>query len=42
MWEKLALQARVKTVVPTHLTAKSDNDYTSGADEVKKHFSRRR
>src|SRR5580704_13287775 len=36
---KLAAQARVKTVVLTHLTAKPDNDYTSWATEVKKHFS---
>ena len=36
---KLAAQARVKTVLLTHLTAKPDDDYTSWADEVKKHFS---
>jgi ribonuclease BN (tRNA processing enzyme) len=36
---KLAAQARVKTVVLTHLTAKPDDDYTSWANEVKKHFS---
>jgi ribonuclease BN (tRNA processing enzyme) len=36
---KLAAQARVKTVVLTHLTAKPDDDYTSWANEVKEHFS---
>jgi ribonuclease BN (tRNA processing enzyme) len=36
---KMAAQARVKTVVLTHLTPKPDNDYTSWANEVKKHFS---
>ena len=36
---KLAAQARVKTVVLTHLTAKPDDDYTSWANEVRKHFS---
>ena len=36
---KLAAQARVKTVVLTHLTAKPDDDYTSWADQVKKNFS---
>jgi ribonuclease BN (tRNA processing enzyme) len=36
---KMAAQARVKTVVLTHLTSKPDNDYTSWANEVKKHFS---
>jgi ribonuclease BN (tRNA processing enzyme) len=35
----MAAQARVKTVVLTHLTPKPDNDYTSWANEVKKHFS---
>jgi ribonuclease BN (tRNA processing enzyme) len=35
----LAARARVKTVVLTHLTAKPDDDYTSWANEVKKHFS---
>jgi ribonuclease BN (tRNA processing enzyme) len=36
---KMAAQARVKTVVLTHLTAKPDDDYTSWANEVKKYFS---
>jgi ribonuclease BN (tRNA processing enzyme) len=36
---KMAARAGVKTVVLTHLTWKSDDDYTSWADEVKKHFS---
>jgi ribonuclease BN (tRNA processing enzyme) len=36
---KMAAQARVKTVVLTHLTAKPDNDYTSWATEVNKYFS---
>ncbi len=36
---KMAAQARVKTVVLTHLTSKPDDDYTSWANEVKKHFS---
>jgi ribonuclease BN (tRNA processing enzyme) len=36
---KMAAQARVKTVVLTHLTSKPDNDYTSWANEVRKHFS---
>jgi ribonuclease BN (tRNA processing enzyme) len=36
---KLAAQARVKTVVLTHLTAKADDDYASWADQVKKYFS---
>jgi ribonuclease BN (tRNA processing enzyme) len=36
---KMAAQARVKTVVLTHLTPKADNDYTSWAKEVKKQFS---
>jgi ribonuclease BN (tRNA processing enzyme) len=35
----LAAQARVKTVVLTHLTEKPDDDYTTWANEVKKHFS---
>jgi ribonuclease BN (tRNA processing enzyme) len=35
----LAAQARVKTVVLTHLTAKPDDDYASWANDVKKHFS---
>jgi ribonuclease BN (tRNA processing enzyme) len=36
---KMAARAGVKTVVLTHLTWKSDDDYTSWADDVKKHFS---
>jgi ribonuclease BN (tRNA processing enzyme) len=36
---KMASQARVKTVVMTHLTAKPDNDYTSWVNDVKKYFS---
>jgi ribonuclease BN (tRNA processing enzyme) len=36
---KMAAQARVKTVMLTHLTAKPDNDYTAWANEVRKHFS---
>jgi ribonuclease BN (tRNA processing enzyme) len=36
---KLATRANVKTVVLTHLTYRSDGDYTSRADEVRKHFS---
>jgi ribonuclease BN (tRNA processing enzyme) len=36
---KMAARAGVKTVVLTHLTWKSDDDYASWADEVKKHFS---
>ena len=36
---RLAAQARVKTVVLTHLTAKPDDDYASWANDVKKHFS---
>jgi ribonuclease BN (tRNA processing enzyme) len=36
---KMAAQARVKTVVLTHLTSKPDNDYMSWVDEVKRHFS---
>jgi ribonuclease BN (tRNA processing enzyme) len=36
---KLAAQAHVKTVVLTHFTPKPDDDYTSYADVVKKHFS---
>jgi ribonuclease BN (tRNA processing enzyme) len=35
---KMAAQARVKTVVLTHLTAKPDNDYTAWANQVKKYF----
>jgi len=36
---KMAAQARVKTVVLTHLTPKPDNDYTPWVNEVKKYFS---
>ena len=36
---KLAAQARVKTVVLTHLTSKPDDDYTSWVSDVKKYFS---
>jgi ribonuclease BN (tRNA processing enzyme) len=36
---KMAARANVKTVVLTHLTYKPDGDYTSRADEVRKHFS---
>ena len=35
----MAASAGVKTVVLTHLTWKSDDNYMSWADEVKKHFS---
>ena len=35
---KMAARAGVKTVVLTHLTAKSDDDYTSWVSEVKKYF----
>jgi ribonuclease BN (tRNA processing enzyme) len=36
---KMAARAGVKTVVLTHLTWKSDDDYTSWVDDVKKYFS---
>lgn len=36
---KMAARAGVKTVVLTHLTWKSDDDYTSWADDVKRYFS---
>jgi ribonuclease BN (tRNA processing enzyme) len=36
---KMAARANVKTVVLSHLTHKSDGDYTPWAEEVKKHFS---
>ncbi len=36
---KMAARAGVKTVVLTHLTAKPDDDYTTWANEVRKHFS---
>jgi ribonuclease BN (tRNA processing enzyme) len=35
----MAARAGVKTVVLTHLTWKSDDDYTSWVDDVKKYFS---
>jgi ribonuclease BN (tRNA processing enzyme) len=35
---QMAARAGVKTVVLTHLTAKADDDYTSWAAEVGKHF----
>ena len=35
----MATRAGVKTVVLTHLTWKADDDYSTWADEVKKHFS---
>ena len=35
---KMATRAGVKTVVLTHLTWKADDDYSTWADEVKKHF----
>jgi ribonuclease BN (tRNA processing enzyme) len=36
---KLAAGAGVKSVVLSHLTWKADDDYSSWADEVKKHFA---
>jgi ribonuclease BN (tRNA processing enzyme) len=36
---KLAALAAVKAVVLSHLTWKADDDYSTWADEVKKHFS---
>jgi ribonuclease BN (tRNA processing enzyme) len=36
---KLAARAAVKVVVLSHLTWKADDDYSTWADEVKKHFS---
>jgi ribonuclease BN (tRNA processing enzyme) len=38
---EIAARAGVKTVILTHLTAKPDDDYTSWANDVKKHFSGR-
>src|SRR5215472_3524397 len=35
----IAARAAVKTVVLSHLTWKADDDYSTWADEVKKHFS---
>jgi ribonuclease BN (tRNA processing enzyme) len=36
---KLAQAAAVKSVILSHLTWKADDDYSSWADDVKKHFS---
>jgi ribonuclease BN (tRNA processing enzyme) len=36
---QMATRAGVKTVILTHLTFKPDDDYTSWANDVKKHFS---
>jgi ribonuclease BN (tRNA processing enzyme) len=36
---KMATRAGVKTVVLTHLTWKADDNYSTWAEEVKKHFS---
>jgi len=36
---RMATRAGVKTVVLTHLTWKADDDYSTWAEEVKKHFS---
>ena len=36
---KIAEGAAVKSVVLSHLTWKADDDYSTWADEVKKHFS---
>jgi len=36
---KLAAGAGVMSVVLSHLTWKADDDYSSWADEVKKHFA---
>jgi ribonuclease BN (tRNA processing enzyme) len=36
---KMATHAGVKAVVLTHLTAKSDDDYTPWVNEVKKSFA---
>jgi ribonuclease BN (tRNA processing enzyme) len=36
---KMATRAGVKTVVLTHLTWKADDDYSTWADEVQKHFA---
>ena len=35
---KIAARAAVKAVVLSHLTWKADDDYSTWADEVKKHF----
>jgi ribonuclease BN (tRNA processing enzyme) len=36
---KIAARAAVKAVILSHLTWKADDDYSTWADEVKKHFS---
>jgi ribonuclease BN (tRNA processing enzyme) len=36
---EIAARAGVKTVILTHLTFKTDDDYTAWATDVKKHFS---
>ena len=36
---KLAARAGVKAVVLSHLVWKADDDYSTWADELKKHFS---
>jgi ribonuclease BN (tRNA processing enzyme) len=36
---KIAARAAVKAVVLSHLTWKADDDYSTWADEVNKHFS---
>ena len=36
---RIAQRAGVKTVILSHLTWKADDDYSTWADEVKKHFS---
>jgi ribonuclease BN (tRNA processing enzyme) len=36
---QVAARAGVKTVILSHLTWKADDDYSTWADEVKKHFS---
>jgi ribonuclease BN (tRNA processing enzyme) len=38
---EIAARAGVKTVILTHLTAKPDDDYTSWANDVRRHFSGR-
>ena len=35
----MATRAGVKTVILTHLTFKTDDDYTAWVADVKKHFS---
>ena len=36
---KMEARANVKTVVLSHLSPRSDGDYTARADEVRKYFS---